>query len=113
MPSGVVVSTAFKISCEFPFPHFFCEHCVSRTLILSQESCCHTGHSIREREREGGGQGGGLDWKKYKLIRTEFEVGKEIAAAHWGALRVCFQNLASNMAVITTVLDFVLPPTSM
>ncbi len=68
----------------------------------------------QKRERGGGGGGwGSLDWKKYKLIRTEFEVGKEIAAAHWGALRVCFQNLASNMAVITTVLDFVLPPTSM
>lgn len=84
---------------------------MSRTLILSQESGCHTRHSKRKRERERAG--GGLDWKKYKLIRTEFEVGKEIAAAHWGALRVCFQNLASNMAVITTILDFVLPPTSM
>jgi hypothetical protein len=72
----------------------------------------HTAQQKREREREREG-GGGLDWKKYKLIRTEFEVGKEIAAAHWGALQVCFQNLASNMAVITTVLDFVLPPTSM
>jgi hypothetical protein len=86
MPSGVVVSTAFKISCEFPFPHFFCEHFVYRTLILSQESCCHRGHSKREREREREGGGEGLDWKKYKLIRTEFEVGKESAAAHWGAL---------------------------
>lgn len=66
--------------------------------------------TAKEREREGRG---GVEWKKYKLIRTEFEVGKEIAAAHWGALRVCFQNLASNMTVITTVLDFVLPPTSM